>query len=66
MLTMGSGYVFFTEDNTVVTYSLFNPRLYACEDQWNPATCLYDTDRTLPTVEDIKVIANQIIEYHSQ
>jgi len=66
MLTMGSGYVFFTENNTVVTYSLFNPRLYACEDQWNPETCIHDNERALPTIEDAKTIANQIIEYFEQ
>ncbi len=66
MLTMGSGYVFFSEDDVVVTYSIFNPRLYACEDQWNPETCLYDENRALPTMDDDKAIANQIIDFYTQ
>ena len=66
MLTMGSGYVFFPEDNTVITYSMFNPRLYACEDQWNPETCRHDESRALPTMDDNKTISNQIIDHFTK
>ncbi|KKS28889.1 MAG: hypothetical protein UV60_C0007G0008 [Parcubacteria group bacterium GW2011_GWA2_43_11] len=61
MVTMGGGYVFFPEKNVIVTYSFFNPRLYACTEVQKPDTCLYDAERSLPTMEDSKNVAEQLI-----
>lgn len=61
MVTMGGGYVFFPEKKVIVTYSFFNPRLYGCTEVQKPETCLYDEERSLPTMEDNKSVAEQII-----
>lgn len=61
MITMGGGYVFFPENNIVVAYTLYNPRLYGCEDLQKPDTCMFNKDTALPTIEDNKKIAEQII-----
>lgn len=61
MVTMGGGYVFFPEKNVVVTYTFFNPRLYACEDIQKPETCMFDAERVLPTIDDDKKVAEQLI-----
>jgi hypothetical protein len=61
MVTMGGGYVFFPEENIAVAYTIYNPRLSSCEDIQNPDTCLFDKEKPLPTIEDSKSIAKQII-----
>jgi hypothetical protein len=61
MITMGGGYVFFPEKNIVVAYSLYNPRLYGCEDLQKPETCMFNKETPLPTNEDNRKIAEQII-----
>jgi hypothetical protein len=61
MITMGGGYVFFPEESIVVAYTLYNPRLSACEDLKNAETCLFNKDQPLPSKEDNKKIAEQII-----
>jgi len=63
MLTLGSGYVFVPEENIVITYSLYNTRLYSCEDIFKPETCLFDETKELPTIEDAKQIGEQIISH---
>lgn len=61
MVIMGGGYVFFPETDVVVTYTFFNPRLYACEDIQKPETCMFDKERALPTMEDNRKVAEQLI-----
>ncbi len=61
MVTMGGGYVFFPETSVVVTYTFYNPRLYACEDVQKPESCMFDIERPLPTMEDNKKVAEQVI-----
>jgi hypothetical protein len=64
MVVMGGGYVFFPEEDVVVTYSLYNPRLSACEDIWQPETCTFTEERELPTMEDARSIATQILDHY--
>lgn len=64
MVIMGGGYIFFPENRVVLTYSIYNPRLYACEDNMNPETCSYDAEKELPTMENDKSIAEQILDHY--
>jgi hypothetical protein len=64
MVVMGGGYVFFPENSVVVAYSLYNPRLSACDDIWKPETCTYTEDNTLPTITDAENIARQILDQY--
>lgn len=61
MVVMGGGYVFFPEHDVAISYSLLNPRLHACEDIWKPETCRYDAEKQLPTIEDARAVAEQIL-----
>lgn len=61
MLILGSGYVFVPEKKVVLAYTLYNTRLYACEDLFNPDTCLFDEKKELPTIDDAKQIGAQLI-----
>jgi len=61
MVTMGGGYVFFPEKHLIVTYTFFNPRLHSCTDVQKPDTCLFDAEKPLPTMEDNKSVAEQLI-----
>ena len=64
MLVLGGGYIFFPEDRVVLTYSIYNPRLSACEDMMRPETCSYDPQKELPTIETDKSIAEQILAHY--
>jgi hypothetical protein len=60
MFILGSGYIFIPDKNVVLTYSMFNTRLYACENYNDPTTCLHDQDKPLPTYDDAKKVAEAI------
>jgi len=63
MITMGGGYIFYPEKNMIITYTIYNPRLYACEDLQKPETCMYDKNVLLPLKESNKKIAEQILSF---
>ncbi len=61
MITMGGGYVFLPEDLVIVAYTVYNPRLYSCEDLQKPESCLFNRDISLPLSSDNRSIAEQIV-----
>jgi hypothetical protein len=61
MVIMGGGYIFYPENNVIVTFSMLNPRLHSCENVWSPETCFFDEDIALPTIDDARIIAEKIL-----
>lgn len=62
MFILGSGYIFIPDENVVLAFSMFNTRLYACEQYTDPSTCLHDQEKILPTIENAKELAEKITE----
>lgn len=61
MVIMGGGYVFIPEEDVAITFSLYNPRLNACEDILKADTCTYAAEKQLPTIDDAKKIAQRLL-----
>lgn len=64
MVIMGGGYVFIPENSVAISYSIYNPQLSGCDDMWNPQTCTFDATATLPTFEDDRSVAEQIVQHY--